>query len=84
MKEDFAVLIDRGDGVRGAARIVDDFVSRENGIVMPLRPDRAAVPTSLQYGAKSLSESSVARCALIELLCGSGHLLVRLLKRRDF
>ena len=52
MKEDFAVLIDRGDGVRGAARIVDDFVSRENGIVMPLRPDRAAVPTSLQYGCK--------------------------------
>ena len=55
MKADFAVFIDRGNGVRGAERIVDDFVVRENGIVVPLGPDRAAIPTDvigLRYRCK--------------------------------
>ena len=47
MKAHLAVFIDRGHGVGGAERIVDDFVVRENGIVVRLRPDRAAILTDV-------------------------------------
>ena len=47
MKAHLAVFIDRGDGVGGAERIVDDVVFRENGIVVPLGSDRAAIPTDV-------------------------------------
>ena len=60
MKAHFAVFIDRGNGVRGAERIVDDFVVRENEIVVPLRSDRAAIPTDvigLRYWSKELKRA---------------------------
>lgn len=49
----------------------------------PFGPIAPPFQPACDMGAKSLSESSVARCALIELLCGSGRLLLRRLKRRD-
>ena len=60
MKAHFAIFIDRGHGVGGAESIVDDFVARENGIVVPLWPDRSTVPTDvigLRYGSEQFERA---------------------------
>ena len=65
MNAHFAIFIDHGDGVRGAERIVDGYVFCENGIVVSLRPDRAAIPTDV-IGLRFWSElfERALRCEL--------------------